>query len=475
MKKLRLDTILFIILILIIGFANLVNPNKPTISITENRSLEKKPTFSLSSFFKGDYTHDYSTYYSDTFILREPLIEAKSQVKKSFTIAKDIKIVIDQDPEHTYNSSPTGSPLNTENPGPSASSIPVESGVPPTPTDSPILEPEYIKAQVIEVLKPPFFLVDDHVVAAIWASDSSLERYASFVNEFKASMGKDVNVYSMVTPTSMEYYDLKDLQYITGSQKKMVEHINSYTNDDVIDVDIYGALFSHCKEYVYYRTDHHWTHLGAYYAYTELMTSMGRIKDIVPLSDYTKKEEIEGYIGSAYKKTDKDERVLKNSDTLTAYYPIIDYTFTMYKKDTTEERRLNDLRQITPNNPYYNMFMSGGSGIYHEFTTTNKNGKTFLLICDSYGASLVHFLLPHYEKVYVMDTRYYDREYLNFMTIDQFAKSINANDIAVLQYMDSVAYSFNTDVLYSLLTLPIAKARGFLLPRAKCISTIADV
>ncbi|HPB17737.1 MAG TPA: DHHW family protein, partial [Clostridia bacterium] len=102
-------------------------------------------------------------------------------------------------------------------------------------------------------------------------------------------------------------------------------------------------------------------------------------------------------------------------------------------------------------NQYYNMFMSGGNGIYHEFTTDNENGQTLLVICDSYGASFVHFLLPHYEKVYIMDTRYYDREYLNNMTIDEFAKSISADEIATLLYMDSVAYTFNTEALYGLL------------------------
>jgi hypothetical protein len=50
-----------------------------------------------------------------------------------------------------------------------------------------------------------------------------------------------------------------------------------------------------------------------------------------------------------------------------------------------------------------------------------------------------------------MDTRFYDREYLNNMTIDAFAKSIYADDITTLLYMDSVAYTFNTDALYGLL------------------------
>ncbi len=454
MKKLKLDSLIFILIILTAGIINLVNPFKPSVSLQENRKLQEKPDFSLVSFFDKSYSSNYSIYYSDTFILRDLLIQSKRQISKQFALIKDLKILVSL-PEDTPT--PTITSINT--PAETESDIPASpttSGLPlptlfPVPSPSFTPEPEYRKAHTIEVLNSPFFLVDNHVVATIWAQDDSLKKYAQFINELKDKVGDDIAVYSMIVPTSMEYFDLSDMQNITGSQKKMVDDICSYTDDSVIDVDVYNALFNHCNEYIYYKTDHHWTHLGAYYAYCALMESMNRIEDIIPLSDYTEKQVIEGFIGSAYRKTNQDARVLDNPDTLTAYYPIVNYEFKMYKKTGIVEKRLNDLSYVNPDNQYYNMFMSAGNGIYHEFTTENKNGKTLLVICDSYGASFVHFLLPHYEKVYVMDTRYYDREYLNNMTIDEFAKSISADEIATLLYMDSVAYTFNTDALYGLL------------------------
>ena len=454
MKKLRIDSLIFIIAIITAGIINLVNPDRPSISVAENRKLQEQPAFSLVSYFDKSYSSKYSLYYSDTFTLRDLLIQSRRKITKHFALIKDIKIQVSLPEDSPI---PTNKPVNTpfisesEAPTSSATSdLPLPTHF-PVPTPSFTAEPEFRKAHTIEVLNSPFFLVDNHVVAAIWAQDESLKKYAQFLNELKEKMGEDIGIYSMVVPTSMEYFDLSDLQHITGSQKKMTDDISSYTDDSVVYVDVYNALFSHCNEYIYYRTDHHWTHLGAYYAYCALMESMDRQEDIIPLSYYTEKEVIEGFIGSAYRKTNQDARVLDNPDTITAYYPIVNYEFKMHNKTGIVEKRLNDLSFVKPDNQYYNMFMSAGNGIYHEFTTENKNGKTLLVICDSYGASFVHFLLPHYEKVYIMDTRYYDREYLNNMTIDAFAKSINADEIATLLYMDSVAYTFNTDALYGLL------------------------
>ncbi len=444
MKKLKIDSLVFIIVIVAAGIINLVNPDKPSVSVEENRKLQEKPSFSLVSYIEKTYSSNYSLYYSDTFLFRDILIQSERNVTKHFALIKDMKIVV-QKPIDTPIESQTEIPFS-----PTASGPPLPSYL-PIPSPSYLPEPEYRIAHTIEVLNSPFLLVDNYVVATIWSSEDSLRKYAKFENELKNLMGDDVGMYSMIVPTSMEYFSLSDMQYITGSQKKMVEDIAIYTDESVKDVGVYDALFNHCNEYIYYRTDHHWTHLGAYYAYCALMESMNRKEDIIPLERYAEKATIEGYVGSAYTKTNQDERVLNNPDTLTAYYPITEYEFIMHKKSGHVEKRLNDLSYINPDNQYYNMFMSGGNGIYHEFTTENKNGQTLLLICDSYGASFVHFLLPHFEKVYVMDTRYYDIEYLDNMSIDMFAKSINADDIVTLLYMDSVAYAFNTDALFGLL------------------------
>jgi hypothetical protein len=444
MKKIRLDTAIFIACICIFGLISLFNPDKPTESAQENRKLDELPVFTVSSYLKGGFTSGLSSYYADIFTGREVMLQINRDIKKLFAIKKDTVIIIAEETP-SPSLTPSASPEETATPTVDASSTPVISS--PVPTES----PTYVKASEIEVLASPFYLVDGQVVAEIWPNTASLDTYIRFMNDLAADMGEDVSVYSMVVPSHIEYFDLAEFESRTASQMDTVTYIADETDQDVLDVDVYDALFSHCHEYIYYRTDHHWTHLGAYYAYCSLLERMGKEDEIIPLADYTAKEVIEGYIGSGYRKTNRDEKVLKNPDTLTAYYPIVDYTFMMYKDTGEEERRLNDMRYVIPDEEWYNMFMSTGSGKYHEFTTDVKNGRTLLLLSDSYGESMIHFLLPHYEKIIMIDSRYYDKAFMGGMTLDEYAKYIKADDIVVLQYMESVAYAFNTDALYSLL------------------------
>jgi hypothetical protein len=88
MKKLKLDSFIFIFIILIAGIINLVNPNKPSISVAENRKLQEKPVFSITSYFNKSYANNYSLYYSDTFILRDSLIQSRRYINKYFGLKK---------------------------------------------------------------------------------------------------------------------------------------------------------------------------------------------------------------------------------------------------------------------------------------------------------------------------------------------------------------------------------------------------
>jgi hypothetical protein len=444
MKKIRLDTALFIACITVLGLISLFDPDKPTESVQENRKLDELPLFTVSSYLSGTYTSDLLSYYGDIFTGREGLLEISRDIKKLFAIKKDTVIIIAEETQSPALT-PLASPILTATPDADISNTPANPS--PIPTES----PTYVKASQIEVLVSPFLLVDGQVVGEIWPSTASLDTYVRFINELALSIGEGAKIYSMVVPSHIEYFDLSEFESRTASQKDTVEYIENNTDQTVLDIDVYDALFSHCHEYIYYRTDHHWTHLGAYYAYCSLLKGMGKEDEIIPLEDYTVTEVIEGYIGSGYRKTNRDERVLLYPDTLIAYYPIVDYTFLMYKNTGIEERRLNDMSYVIPNEEWYNMFMSTGSGRYHEFTTDVKNGRTLLLVSDSYGESMIHFLLPHYEKIIMIDSRYYDKAFMGGMTLDEYAKYIEADDIVVLQYMESVAYAFNTDALYALL------------------------
>ena len=72
-----------------------------------------------------------------------------------------------------------------------------------------------------------------------------------------------------------------------SSRAANVEQINSKIDKSVKNVNVLRSMVEHVDEYIYYRTDHHWTHLGAYYGYTELMKARNRQSEIIPLSKYS--------------------------------------------------------------------------------------------------------------------------------------------------------------------------------------------
>ena len=107
--------------------------------------------------------------------------------------------------------------------------------------------------------------------------DSTAQKYASCVNTLADNLSGTANVYAMVIPLSSGITLPDDLytESVFDDQKLAQNTILGYMNDKVIPVPLYDALMQHRGEYVYYRTDHHWSGLGAYYAYVEYCKAAG--------------------------------------------------------------------------------------------------------------------------------------------------------------------------------------------------------
>lgn len=168
---------------------------------------------------------------------------------------------------------------------------------------------------------------------------------------------------------------------------------------------LYETLKSHKNESVYYRNDHHWTTLGAYYAYQTLSEALDF--DFHPLSYYEQIEVSNDFRGTYAAKINLD--VLP--DTITRFDPRVNTVKSVIIDGTSyDSLYYEDALETTDQ---YNYFLRGNYPIT-EITTSVENGKHLLVIKDSYAHSLIPFLCDHYEQITCIDLRHYRDSTLNY-------------------------------------------------------------
>ncbi len=161
-------------------------------------------------------------------------------------------------------------------------------------------------------------------------------------------------------------------------------------------------LQEHRDEYIYYRTDHHWTTLGAYYGYQEVVRSLGMepvsLEELAPLA-----HEVNDFYGTYYSRAKAYNAV---PDTITWY----DIPVTSVKVGDEEKGALNDLAQFEKRDKYAGLLWSnnGLTVIKSDNNRYHEDGKTsrILYLKDSYGNSFAPYLTYHYDEVWVVDMRY---------------------------------------------------------------------
>ena len=400
MKRLQLDTIVFLIIILLLGAANLVNANKPKVSEMENRALKQKPEFKLSAILDGSYSRDYTEYYSDTFIFRDKLLKISNEIQQALFIKdSDIKIIVsDKSKEYSKGEEKTEDEWEEDvkhTPKETDSEKTPKPSETPTPTEKPYKEEDGVGYWVV---------IDGKAVELFKFNKDNFDFYARVLNKYNEEIGEKMPIYSLIAPTNSEFVTLKNYSGITDSQNNAIGYLNSKFSDGIIAVNVYDVLNEHKDEYIYFRSDHHWTALGAYYAYTAFMEAKG--EDPIALEEY-EEIQIDNFLGSTYAKT-RDKSIEENPDTIFAYLPFTDYKYEKYRYYERIEADIIDMTYADTKLDKYLVFLSAGNGTWSKISTENKNGKKLLVIKDSYGNSFVPFLLPHYEEIYVIDPRFYD-------------------------------------------------------------------
>lgn len=452
-----------LVLIFVIGILAWVLP-QPTYSEYEKRDLNQMPEFSFDSLFKGDYTLGIELAYADTFTFREAFVKFQSALEDMRGIHIDGAQIYGPVPGTTEDEE---IPPASES---SSSEVP-ESSEPEILPENSDVSSESSSSEVPESSEPEEPPADDgtegETVAGIFVykgiafelfggSKSAAEYYASVVNKYGDAFGSGVNVYNMVIPKHAEFYPFpKKYQNLSNSEKDSIDYIYSMLDSDVIAVDAYSVLEEHKDEYLYFNTDHHWTGLGAYYAYTAFMEAAGL--DYYDYDSYTK-HTIEGFLGTLYSGTNMAKALEENPDTVEwCEFPVSNRTW-QYNKGDLQNYFSSSVMHGYASGPYsYGVFLGGDYPLTVIKTDVN-NGRKLVIIKESYGNAPATFIAAGFEETYVVDERYYDGNLV------ELVEDRGITDVLIINNCAAANTKFHIANIESLLTQsysgPIAYPEG---------------
>ena len=249
------------------------------------------------------------------------------------------------------------------------------------------------------------YLNGDSAYELYYFSEKAVRAHASLLNTVQAMFPK-VKLSAMIVPNSFGVILEPKVQenLASSGMDQAIAYSYSLMDKRVNTVNVFDALSAHKKEYIYFRTDHHWTQLGAYYGYQEYCKSMGY--STKPLSDYQKLDFPEFY-GTFYFFMNRPESLKGHPDQVTAYQGSMNtMQYTDSKGNLQEGKLINDASQMLPGNKY-NCFMLGDHGYVEIHNEGAPRKKSILVLKDSYGNAFVPLLAQDYRDVYVVDYRHY--------------------------------------------------------------------
>ena len=254
------------------------------------------------------------------------------------------------------------------------------------------------------------YIAKDGYLIEEYEKPENTERIGKILGSFAKELeGQEVDVRLMLVPTAVCIYEEKLPEYApVRDQMETAEII--YGISGIKPVDCSKDLLAYkAKGELYYKTDHHWTTLGAYAGYTAYCREKGM--DAVSLEEMTAQTAAEDFRGTVYSKAGDYGR---EGDPITIYTNPAD-KLTVEYMDTGETTESLYNLEYAEEKDKYSLFLDN---LHSLIEITNENadsGRELVLIKDSYANSMVPFLVRHYKKIYVFDTRYYKQGVSEFI------------------------------------------------------------
>lgn len=245
------------------------------------------------------------------------------------------------------------------------------------------------------------------------------------VNAF-AERYSDIPMFFMLAPTAQEIYKSKLPSYSGVTNEKLFIDECSERLVNVNSIDALSYLSGRADDYIYYRTDHHWTSLGAYYAYCASAKQLGF--NAIGLNEFNIETVSSSFRGTLYSKT-LDNGITPDS---------IDYFLLSRGEPKVTVTRINGDKTEVLDSLYVRGYLDVKDK-YSSFTGSNvpivtietdvENDKQLLMIKDSYAHSLVPFLSKHYSKITMIDMRYINTDLNRFVNVRDYDQILFVNNV----------------------------------------------
>ena len=337
---------------------------KKDFSENENRYLTKFPILSVKNVLDGTYTASLSDWFADHFPQRDFFVGLKSQTE-ILSGRKEIN--------HIY-----------------------------------VAKDDYL----IEPYAPP----------------QNTQRIIDTLNRFYKKVSQtQATINLMLVPTAVTIHkDLLPQNAPASSQLETVQSI--YTGTEIPKIDCMDSLIAGISQgQLYYRTDHHWTTLGAYYGY--LAFCEAKNLEPVPLTSLQKQTVTDDFAGTLYSKVNDYNH---KKDSITVYTNPEDCLTVTYIDSNEVSDSLYNFDYLTEKDKY-SIFLNNIHSLIEIENQTSSSEDVLMLIKDSYANSMVPFLAHHYRKIYVFDTRYYKDGPSSFLSEHK-----EINDILLLYNMNTL-------------------------------------
>jgi len=368
----REKTVSFVFLIMILVFFTLVLlPQDEMASVKENRPLAEMPEITLEKVLSGKFSTEYENYVNDNVSLRSKWVELGMEFEKIRGI-------------------------NLKN-----------------------------SEKIVDLINGMRLILSRGKIMEVYKEKPDVvQKYIDVLNRYSSDYSGKSDVYLMLVPTQIEFND-SQYSILADSQKKTINNIYS-SLENVKTVNVYDKLKQHMNEYIYFRTDHHWTQRGGYYGYQALMEAKG--EKAFPLEDMTIKK-AGAFLGYLYNQANIDEYA-QYADEIEYLEAGENYTVRSAGFDNgvpfESQNKMYDIPAIgTGTN--YNMFM-GGDHQFAQIDTNIKNGQIALVIKDSYANTVIPLMTNNYEKIIVIDPRSYQG------TVESIVDEYDVDDIIFINY-----------------------------------------